>query len=126
MCTFHRYNFTLFRLPLTCSEFHGAMAISCPALPEELSVTSSENQDIVLFSKQKCLVCEDTATGRHYGVTSCEGCKGFFKRSIRKNLMYACRDGGDCLIDRTQRNRCRRCRLNKCLKMGMKKSGECM
>lgn len=35
--------------------------------------------------------------------------------------MYSCRDGGDCPIDRLQRNRCRRCRLNKCLKMGMRR-----
>ena len=71
-----------------------------------------------------CLVCEDKASGRHYGIVACEGCKGFFKRSIRKSLMYSCRDGGDCPIDRLQRNRCRRCRLNKCLKMGMRKEGQ--
>ena len=75
---------------------------------------------------QTCLVCDDMATGKHYGVISCEGCKGFFKRSVRKNMRYTCRDGGDCPIDRSQRNRCRRCRLNKCLKMGMKKSGKCL
>ena len=73
---------------------------------------------------QTCLVCEDKATGRHYGIVACEGCKGFFKRSIRKSLRYSCRDGGDCPINRLQRNRCRGCRLNKCLSMGMKKDGK--
>ena len=38
-----------------------------------------------------CVVCGDRASGRHYGVVSCEGCKGFFKRSMRKDQGYRCR-----------------------------------
>lgn len=30
-----------------------------------------------------CDVCHDYASGYHYGVWSCEGCKAFFKRSIQ-------------------------------------------
>ncbi|KAK2539883.1 hypothetical protein Q9233_001587 [Columba guinea] len=62
-------------------------------------------------------------TGKHYGVYSCEGCKGFFKRTIRKDLIYTCRDNKDCLIDKRQRNRCQYCRYQKCLAMGMKREG---
>lgn len=61
--------------------------------------------------------------GKHYGVYSCEGCKGFFKRTVRKDLTYTCRDNKDCLIDKRQRNRCQYCRYQKCLAMGMKREG---
>lgn len=55
---------------------------------------------------------------------SCEGCKGFFKRTVRKDLTYACRDDRNCIIDKRQRNRCQYCRYMKCLAMGMKREGE--
>ncbi|XP_034551430.1 nuclear receptor subfamily 2 group C member 2 isoform X2 [Notolabrus celidotus] len=67
-----------------------------------------------------CVVCGDKASGRHYGAVSCEGCKGFFKRSVRKSLTYSCRSKEDCVINKHHRNRCQFCRLKKCLKMGMK------
>lgn len=52
---------------------------------------------------------------------SCEGCKGFFKRTVRKDLSYACREDKNCIIDKRQRNRCQYCRYQKCLGMGMKR-----
>ncbi|MBN3326584.1 NR2C2 protein, partial [Atractosteus spatula] len=67
-----------------------------------------------------CVVCGDKASGRHYGAVSCEGCKGFFKRSVRKNLTYSCRSNQDCIVNKHHRNRCQFCRLKKCLEMGMK------
>ncbi|XP_056158068.1 nuclear receptor subfamily 2 group C member 2 [Lampris incognitus] len=67
-----------------------------------------------------CVVCGDKASGRHYGAVSCEGCKGFFKRSVRKNLTYSCRSKQDCVINKHHRNRCQFCRLRKCLEMGMR------
>ncbi|KAK3088566.1 hypothetical protein FSP39_020704 [Pinctada imbricata] len=71
--------------------------------------------------KHICAICGDRASGKHYGVYSCEGCKGFFKRTVRKDLTYACRDDRNCIIDKRQRNRCQYCRYMKCLAMGMKR-----
>ncbi|MBN3299665.1 NR2C1 protein, partial [Amia calva] len=67
-----------------------------------------------------CVVCGDKASGRHYGAVSCEGCKGFFKRSIRKNLVYTCRGTRECVINKHHRNRCQYCRLQRCIAFGMK------
>lgn len=72
-------------------------------------------------SKHLCSICGDKASGKHYGVYSCEGCKGFFKRTVRKDLTYACREDRNCIVDKRQRNRCQYCRYMKCLSCGMKR-----
>uniref|UniRef100_A0A0L8I1G4 Nuclear receptor domain-containing protein n=1 Tax=Octopus bimaculoides TaxID=37653 RepID=A0A0L8I1G4_OCTBM len=71
-----------------------------------------------------CLVCGDRASGKHYGVLSCDGCRGFFKRSIRRNLDYVCKESGACVVDIARRNQCQACRFRKCLDMKMNKDGE--
>ncbi|CAD7085712.1 unnamed protein product [Hermetia illucens] len=68
-----------------------------------------------------CAICGDRATGKHYGASSCDGCKGFFRRSVRKNHIYTCRFSRNCVVDKDKRNQCRYCRLRKCFKAGMKK-----
>ncbi|KAF7224143.1 nuclear receptor subfamily 2 group C member 1 isoform X1 [Nothobranchius furzeri] len=83
-------------------------------------VTEGSDQSIVKPIVEYCVVCGDKASGRHYGAVSCEGCKGFFKRSIRKNLVYTCRGSGDCAINKLHRNRCQYCRLQRCIALGMK------
>ncbi|KAG1714325.1 Ecdysone-induced protein 75B, isoforms C/D [Nymphon striatum] len=63
-----------------------------------------------------CRVCGDKASGFHYGVHSCEGCKGFFRRSIQHKIQYRpCAKGQQCEIMRINRNRCQYCRLKKCI-----------
>lgn len=72
-----------------------------------------------------CMVCGDKSSGKHYGQFTCEGCKSFFKRSVRRNLTYSCRGNRDCPVDQHHRNQCQYCRLKKCLKVGMRREGEC-
>ncbi|XP_054588478.1 nuclear receptor ROR-alpha A isoform X1 [Nothobranchius furzeri] len=66
-----------------------------------------------------CKICGDKSSGIHYGVITCEGCKGFFRRSQQSNATYSCPRQKNCQIDRTSRNRCQHCRLQKCLAVGM-------
>ncbi|XP_016103515.1 retinoic acid receptor beta-like [Sinocyclocheilus grahami] len=68
-----------------------------------------------------CFVCEDKSSGYHYGVSACEGCKGFFRRSIQKNMVYTCHREKNCIINKVTRNRCQYCRLQKCFAAGMSK-----
>ncbi|CAG7681483.1 unnamed protein product [Allacma fusca] len=68
-----------------------------------------------------CRVCGDKASGKHYGVSSCDGCRGFFKRSIRRNLDYVCKESNACIVDVTRRNQCQACRFRKCLQVNMKR-----
>ncbi|XP_067855848.1 peroxisome proliferator-activated receptor alpha b isoform X2 [Heptranchias perlo] len=66
----------------------------------------------------ECRVCGDKASGFHYGVHACEGCKGFFRRTIRLKLDYdQCER--NCKIQKKNRNKCQCCRFRKCLSVGM-------
>ncbi|KHN88167.1 Nuclear hormone receptor family member nhr-23 [Toxocara canis] len=66
-----------------------------------------------------CKICGDKSSGVHYGVITCEGCKGFFRRSQSAIVNYHCTRGQTCTIDRVNRNKCQFCRLKKCLELGM-------
>ncbi|XP_077385336.1 peroxisome proliferator-activated receptor gamma [Festucalex cinctus] len=66
----------------------------------------------------ECRVCGDKASGFHYGVHACEGCKGFFRRTIRLKLVYD-HCNLHCRIHKKSRNKCQYCRFQKCLNVGM-------
>ncbi|CAB1324719.1 unnamed protein product, partial [Coregonus sp. 'balchen'] len=69
---------------------------------------------------EMCPVCGDKVSGYHYGLLTCESCKGFFKRTVQNNKRYTCIENQSCAIDKTQRKRCPYCRFQKCLTVGMK------
>lgn len=82
-----------------------------PLIPPE--TTEEEEQPMI------CMICEDKATGLHYGIITCEGCKGFFKRTVQNRRVYTCVADGNCEITKAQRNRCQYCRFKKCIEQGM-------
>ncbi|XP_054274904.1 ecdysone-induced protein 78C-like isoform X2 [Macrosteles quadrilineatus] len=86
---------------------------------EQHYAAADSNSSTPAKSFVPCKVCGDKASGYHYGVTSCEGCKGFFRRSIQKQIEYRCLRDGKCLVIRLNRNRCQYCRFKKCLQVGM-------
>nr|CAH8876345.1 unnamed protein product [Trichobilharzia regenti] len=86
-----------------------------------LSLPSSSSSSSVCCLLRPTGRSTNRASGKHYGVISCEGCKGFFKRTVRKELTYICRDNQDCQIDKRLRNRCQYCRYQKCLRVGMRR-----
>ncbi|XP_037956902.1 ecdysone receptor isoform X2 [Teleopsis dalmanni] len=72
------------------------------------------------LQEELCLVCGDRASGYHYNALTCEGCKGFFRRSVTKNAVYCCKFGHACEMDMYMRRKCQECRLKKCLAVGMR------
>ena len=102
-----------------------------PAAPQQPPVTTTPSTTTSTNSGSpdaktshiECVVCGDKSSGKHYGQFTCEGCKSFFKRSVRRNLTYTCRGNRSCPIDQHHRNQCQYCRLKKCLKMGMRREG---
>ncbi|XP_011168731.1 nuclear hormone receptor FTZ-F1 beta [Solenopsis invicta] len=67
-----------------------------------------------------CPICGDKISGFHYGIFSCESCKGFFKRTVQNRKNYVCLRGAGCPVTVATRKKCPACRFEKCLNMGMK------
>lgn len=89
-------------------------------------IASCDQTDLRDLIEEACPVCGDKVSGYHYGLLTCESCKGFFKRTVQNKKVYTCVAERSCHIDKTQRKRCPYCRFQKCLEVGMKLEGECM
>ncbi|NXU70961.1 NR4A3 protein, partial [Oreotrochilus melanogaster] len=121
----HSYGLHLAKRPATlafpplglnaaASGLMGESSSGSSGLPSPPSRSSSSGEGT-------CAVCGDNAACQHYGVRTCEGCKGFFKRTVQKNAKYVCLANKNCPVDKRRRNRCQYCRFQKCLSVGMVK-----
>ncbi|KAG8431542.1 hypothetical protein GDO86_018331 [Hymenochirus boettgeri] len=88
---------------------------------EEESTSGGTGEDEDDGEPKICRVCGDQATGYHFNVMTCEGCKGFFRRAMKKNLQLSCPFHNSCVINKNNRRHCQACRLKKCLNIGMRK-----
>ncbi|CAD5121735.1 DgyrCDS10212 [Dimorphilus gyrociliatus] len=71
----------------------------------------------------KCLICEAPATGLHYGVTTCEACKVFYRRGINKYQNFKCQNGRNmCNPCSNFSFACKLCRYQKCINVGMSRT----
>jgi nuclear receptor subfamily 5 group A protein 3 len=86
-------------------------------------IGQSDQPDTKDGMEELCPVCGDKVSGYHYGLLTCESCKGFFKRTVQNKKVYTCVADRSCVIDKTQRKRCPYCRFQKCLDVGMKLEG---
>lgn len=95
---------------LVCDSSQGAVG---PA-----SKSSSKQANLL----PPCRVCGEKASGFHYGANTCEACKGFFRRSLKKDkLDFKCNGDNSCKMQKGKRNNCAYCRFNRCLNAGMSK-----
>ncbi|KAF7248047.1 Peroxisome proliferator-activated receptor alpha [Varanus komodoensis] len=95
---------------------------SSPSSVNLATIPSSNDELPSATLNIECRICGDKASGYHYGVHACEGCKGFFRRTIRLKLTYD-RCDRNCKIQKKNRNKCQYCRFQKCLSVGMSHNG---
>ncbi|XP_069010117.1 nuclear receptor subfamily 1 group I member 2 [Embiotoca jacksoni] len=81
---------------------------------EEEEVTEDEEP-------RACGVCGDLAKGYHFNALTCEGCKGFFRRAIKRSTQPRCPFQNKCIITKNNRRSCQACRFHKCQAIGMRK-----
>ena len=79
-------------------------------------------------SKRTCQICAQPARLRetyysHYGAVCCLSCKAFFRRIFREGTRnpdsLACKKSGTCSLQAGKRKKCRKCRFDKCILIGM-------
>ncbi|CAI5442774.1 unnamed protein product [Caenorhabditis angaria] len=93
--------------------------IDSSSLENMTSISRKPSIGHIATSSETCRVCGDGNAKTHYGVVTCFGCKGFFRRTLKRPTEYTCRHNGNCVVDRHERNSCRFCRFKKCIEVGM-------
>lgn len=73
------------------SDLNGMPVHREPTYLQTIDTVQQVHSPPMTSQNQACSICGDRATGKHYGAASCDGCKGFFRRSVRKNHFYSCR-----------------------------------
>ncbi|GMS92416.1 hypothetical protein PENTCL1PPCAC_14591, partial [Pristionchus entomophagus] len=85
------------------------------------SSTDHEDTNPRTVCPKSCDVCGDAASGYHYEVPSCNGCKTFFRRAVRLEMKFFCKKNGSCKhsMSKEARVACRACRFDRCVDAGM-------
>ncbi|XP_044068174.1 vitamin D3 receptor B isoform X1 [Siniperca chuatsi] len=102
---------------------NGVQAVYEVAVMEPMTVTTSVvgSDEFDRNAPRICGVCGDKATGFHFNAMTCEGCKGFFRRSMKRKAAFTCPFNGSCTITKDNRRHCQACRLKRCIDIGMMK-----
>ena len=92
-----------------------------PNLPVKVKIEAHSNNDDNPETAG-CRVCGEETTKRNHGVIACDSCALFFSRSCVPEVhgKWKCKEGL-CNINVESRRRCRLCRFNKCVAVGMVK-----
>nr|XP_006817041.1 PREDICTED: retinoic acid receptor gamma-like [Saccoglossus kowalevskii] len=95
------------------------LVFESPGTPE-----ADKLPDLKKLPKEPCAVCGAPSSGFHFGATTCEGCKGFFRRSVEERNCgdYKCKKSKSCIITKDTRSSCQYCRFQKCLQVKMDKT----
>ncbi|XP_075986518.1 nuclear hormone receptor HR96 [Anticarsia gemmatalis] len=83
--------------------------------------SSAQKKELPSGLQKICLVCGDKALGYNFNAISCESCKAFFRRNALASKEFKCPFTNNCVITVVTRRFCQKCRLEKCLSIGMVK-----
>ncbi|TRY78447.1 hypothetical protein TCAL_14390 [Tigriopus californicus] len=88
------------------------------------SDTSDKFQDDPSGRRSKiCAICLTNSDSFHlnYGAPTCLSCRAFFRRIVQNGRVskLTCKRNNECDVTQSNRTKCRKCRLEACLKAGM-------
>lgn len=83
--------------------------------------SSSQKKESASTLHKTCLICGDKALGYNFNAISCESCKAFFRRNALSGKELKCPFSNNCVVTVVTRRFCQKCRLEKCLSVGMVK-----